>query len=253
MLENKTVLVCGAAGLIGKAVVTACLQQGARVIATDLAQQKLQPLIHEVDVAYRDNLITAALDIQNIDAISAILSQYQPDGAVNCSYPRNRDYGKHFFDVSLQSFNDNLSLNLGSAFLFMQQCAAYFKHKQQAFSLVNLASVYGVVAPRFDIYENTAMTMPVEYAAIKAGLIHLSKYAAAYVADSKFRVNLVSPGGINDKQPDAFLQAYRKKTLGKGMLDAADITGAIVFLLSEQARYINGQNIVVDDGFTLSG
>ena len=97
------------------------------------------------------------------------------------------------------------------------------------------------------------MTMPVEYAAIKSALIHLSKYAAAYVADSRFRVNLVSPGGITDKQPDSFLQAYKAKTLGKGMLDATDVTGAITFLLSDHARYTNGQNIVVDDGFTLCG
>ena len=95
--------------------------------------------------------------------------------------------------------------------------------------------------------------MPVEYAAIKSALIHLSKYAASYIADSRFRVNLVSPGGISDNQPEPFLQAYRTKTLGKGMLDAADITGAIMFLLSDHARFTNGQNIVVDDGFTLCG
>ena len=76
---------------------------------------------------------------------------------------------------------------------------------------------------------------------------------AAYVADSRFRVNLVSPGGILDKQPDSFLQAYQHKTLGKGMLDPTDVTGAIAFLLSDHARFINGQNIVVDDGFTLCG
>lgn len=254
MLNNKTILISGAGGLIGRAVVKACLAQGASVIATDLDKDNLQQRLQADGIAPAGNTLQlATLDLQQADAIQALLLQYQPDGAVNCSYPRNKDYGKHFFDVSLHSFNDNLSLNLGSAFLFMQQCAAYFKHVQRDFSLVNLASVYGVVAPRFDIYANTAMTTPVEYAAIKSALIHLSKYAAAYVADSRFRVNLVSPGGILDSQPEPFLQAYKKKTLGKGMLEAADVTGAIVFLLSEHARYTNGQNIVVDDGFTLCG
>ncbi|MAD74957.1 MAG: flagellin modification protein A [Rheinheimera sp.] len=254
MLDNKTILIAGAGGLIGRTVVKACLAQNAMVIASDLDQNKLEHLLLQdgIDI-HNDKLQLATLDLQQADSISEILSQYQPDGAVNCSYPRNKDYGKHFFEVSLQSFNDNLSLNLGSAFLFMQQCAAYFKQQPREFSLVNLSSVYGVVAPRFDIYNNTAMTMPVEYAAIKSALIHLSKYAASYIADSRFRVNLVSPGGISDNQPEPFLQAYRTKTLGKGMLDAADITGAIMFLLSDHARFTNGQNIVVDDGFTLCG
>lgn len=254
MLNNKTILIAGAGGLIGRAVVTACLAQNATVIATDLDQKALQQslLQNGFDLS-NEKLKIATLNLQQADDISSLLTHYRPDGAVNCSYPRTKDYGKHFFDVSLQSFNDNLSLNLGSTFLFIQQCAAYFKHQQLDFSLVNLASVYGVVAPRFEIYNNTTMTMPVEYSAIKSALIHLSKYAVSYVADSRFRVNLVSPGGIKDKQPDSFLQAYQAKTLGKGMLDATDVTGAIIFLLSEHARFINGQNVVVDDGFTLCG
>lgn len=254
MLNNKTILVAGAGGLIGRAVVKACLVQGANVIATDLDEDNLKQRLQADSIALTGNALQLArLDLQQAEAISALLTQFQPDGAVNCSYPRNKDYGKHFFDVSLQSFNDNLSLNLGSAFLFMQQCAAHFNKYPRDFSLVNLASVYGVVAPRFDIYANTAMTMPVEYAAIKSALIHLSKYAAAYIVDSRFRVNLVSPGGIFDNQPDSFLQAYQQKTLGKGMLHASDVTGTIVYLLSDFSRYTNGQNIVVDDGFTLCG
>lgn len=254
MLNNKTVLIAGAGGLIGRSVVKACLAAGASVIASDVDLSALKQRLQD-DGILSDNpkLTLTTLDLQNATAIQTLLQEHQPDGAVNCSYPRNKSYGKHFFDVSLQSFNDNLSVNLGSAFLFMQQCAAYFKQQQREFSLVNLSSVYGVVAPRFDIYNNTAMTMPVEYAAIKSALIHLSKYTAAYVADSRFRVNLVSPGGILDKQPASFLQAYQDKTLGKGMLDPTDVTGAIAFLLSDHARFINGQNIVVDDGFTLCG
>ncbi|MBU1310614.1 MAG: flagellin modification protein A [Gammaproteobacteria bacterium] len=254
MLNNKTVLIAGAGGLIGRSVVKTCLAQGAAVIASDLDIANLQKRLQDDGVVTDNSKLTlATLNIQDADAIQALLLKYQPDGAVNCSYPRNKSYGKHFFDVSLQSFNDNLSLNLGSAFLFMQQCAAYFKQQPREFSLVNLASVYGVVAPRFDVYANTSMTMPVEYVAIKSALIHLSKYTAAYVADSRFRVNLVSPGGILDGQAEPFLQKYQAKTLGKGMLDAADVTGAIAFLLSDHARFTNGQNIVVDDGFTLCG
>ncbi len=95
------------------------------------------------------------------------------------------------------------------------------------------------------------MTMPVEYAAIKSALIHLSKYVVAYMNDSKFRVNVVSPGGILDKQPEEFIEAYKKETLGKGMLNVSDVVGSILYLLSDSAQYVNGQNLIVDDGFSL--
>jgi len=172
-------------------------------------------------------------------------------GAVNSTYLLNKTYVRHFFEVSLDSFNENLSLHLGSAFLFTQQCAAYFKCKQQPFSLVNISSIYGVVAPKFDIYNNTPMTMPVEYAAIKSAIQHLNKYVVSYVNDSGFRINCVSPGGIFDHQPEAFLKAYKEKTHGAGMLDVKEVVGSVLFLLSEQSRYVTGQNIIVDDGFSL--
>ncbi|ENO1894603.1 SDR family oxidoreductase, partial [Vibrio vulnificus] len=118
-------------------------------------------------------------------------------------------------------------------------------------SLVNISSIYGVVAPKFEIYNNTPMTMPVEYAAIKSAIQHLNKYVVSYVNDSRFRINCVSPGGIFDHQPEAFLQAYKEKTHGAGMLDVEEVVGSVLFLLSEQSRYVTGQNIVVDDGFSL--
>ena len=116
---------------------------------------------------------------------------------------------------------------------------------------MTISSIYGVNAPRFEIYENTPMTMPVEYAAIKSAVLQLNRYLASYISDSRFRVNSVSPGGILDQQPGSFLEAYKKQTLGAGMLKPEDITGSIMFLLSDASRYINGQNIVVDDGFSL--
>ena len=107
------------------------------------------------------------------------------------------------------------------------------------------------MAPDFSIYEGTSMTTPVEYAVIKSGLIHLTKYMAKYLGGSNVRVNVISPGGINNGQPPSFTKAYGAKCLNKGMLDPADLTGALVFLLSDLSTYVNGQNLVVDDGFTL--
>ena len=94
------------------------------------------------------------------------------------------------------------------------------------------------------------MTMPVEYAAIKSGIIHLTKYVTSFTKKSKFRVNTVSPGGIIDNQDEAFIIQYERYSRLKGMLDPQDISGAVLFLLSDNSEFICGQNIVVDDGFS---
>jgi NAD(P)-dependent dehydrogenase (short-subunit alcohol dehydrogenase family) len=169
---------------------------------------------------------------------------------VNNAYPRGANYGREFFAVEYEDFCANLSMHLGGYFLCAQQFADYFK-RQRSGNIVNLSSIYGVVAPRFEIYEGTDMTMPVEYAAIKSGVIHLTRYMAAYLGPFGIRVNALSPGGIKADQPQRFQEQYRKETAGKGLLDASDLAGALVFLLSDASRHITGQNLIVDDGFTL--
>lgn len=253
MLINKNILVIGAGGLLGAKLVKSLLQHESNVLAVDIDIERLKDRLVEMKVDIDHPALSfASFDITDEAEVRGFFNSLTKiTGAVNCSYPRNKRYGSHFFDVKLADFNDNLSLHLGSSFLFMQQCAAYFKREKNDFSLVNISSIYGIVAPKFEVYDNTKMTMPVEYAAIKSALLHLSKYVVAYIADSRFRVNSVSPGGIFDHQPNEFLEAYKRKTLGKGMLDVEDVIGSIVYLLSDNARYVNGQNIVVDDGFVL--
>ncbi|OUR92449.1 flagellin modification protein A [Gammaproteobacteria bacterium 42_54_T18] len=253
MLKNNKILVVGAGGLLGARVVLSALEQNADVVAVDINLERMRARLTEQGINIENKkLETKKLDITNEGDVKEFFKhQIELSGAVNCSYPRNNTYGKHFFDVNLASFNDNLSLHLGSSFLLMQQCAVYFNRYKKPFSLVNISSVYGVIAPDFDIYDNTSMTMPIEYAAIKSAIIHLNKYVSKYVRDSAFRVNSVSPGGILDQQPDLFLEKYKAQTHGKGMLAMDDVIGSIIFLLSDQAQYIQGQNIVVDDGFSL--
>jgi NAD(P)-dependent dehydrogenase (short-subunit alcohol dehydrogenase family) len=253
LLVGETVLIVGAGGLLGVKVTRYALEQGAKVIAVDLSVDYLQARLSKEGVDITNlNLSCSSLDVTvEKDVISFFESDIEITGAVNCTYPRNKAYGAHFFDVKLSDFNENLSLHLGSAFLFTQQCAKYFKLNQKPFSLVNISSIYGVIAPKFEIYDNTPMSMPVEYAAIKSAILHLSKYAIKYVNNSQFRINSVSPGGIFDNQPEPFLNAYKALTNGEGMLDVNDIIGSIIFLLSPASKFVTGQNIIVDDGFSL--
>lgn len=253
MLDGQKVLVAGAGGLLGSTLVRDLLGEGANVVAVDINEDQMRRRLNELGVSLSgDELLSLTCDLTKKSEVEALFSQIPGlTGAVNATYPRNSAYGAHFLDVEVQDFNENVSLHLGSTFLFCQQAAKYFLRAQGNFSLVNISSVYGVVTPRFDIYEGTSMTMPVEYAAIKSAVIHLSKYIAAYVRDSRFRVNCVSPGGIRDCQPDRFIEAYKSHTFGNGMLTVDDVTGGIIYLLSDKARHVTGQNIIVDDGFSI--
>jgi NAD(P)-dependent dehydrogenase (short-subunit alcohol dehydrogenase family) len=172
------------------------------------------------------------------------------DAVVNSAYPRNRNYGRKLEDVTYEDFCENVGLHLGGYFLVMQQFGLFFK-KQGDGNIVNIASIYGTMAPRFDMYKGTSMTMPVEYAAIKAAVVHLTRYFAQYFKVDGIRVNCISPGGIIDNQDEKFLREYNSRCGDKGMLDPQDISGSVLFLLSDASQYITGQNLIVDDGFSI--
>jgi len=256
MLNNKIVVITGGAGLIGKEFVKAVFEHGGIAIIADINEEiglkVKEDLSNELN---SKNIDFIKLDITSKNSLNECIqyldNKYKRiDALVNNAYPRNKNYGKYFFDVEYSDFVENTGLNLGGYFTASQQFALYFQ-KQGYGNIVNISSIYGVVAPKFEIYENTPMTMPVEYAAIKSGLIHLTKYMAKYFKGMNIKVNTLSPGGILDAQPEKFLEKYKEQCLNKGMLDKSDMKGTLVYLLSDMSKYVNGQNIVVDDGFAL--
>jgi NAD(P)-dependent dehydrogenase (short-subunit alcohol dehydrogenase family) len=253
-LTSKTIVVVGACGRIGQELVGALLDAGANIVAVDHNEKALSGL--QKVYGTRRSIIYSQTDITDVGSILHMLTSATQhfggvDAAVNTAYPRNGNYGRKLFEVAYEDFCENLSLHLGGYFLFMQQCAKYSQSHDREFSLVNMSSIYGVIAPRFEVYEGTPMTMPVEYAAIKSALQHISSYVAAYMKGTQFRVNCVSPGGILDGQNASFVADYNKYCNDKGMLDAGDVVPTVLFLLSDASKYIVGQNIVVDDGFSL--
>jgi NAD(P)-dependent dehydrogenase (short-subunit alcohol dehydrogenase family) len=256
MLNNRVVIITGGAGLIGQEFVRAVVEQNGIAIIADIDGRVSKEVKYDLCAELSTkNIDTIELNITNLDSIlnmvSALHARYgRIDALVNNAYPRNKNYGRKFFDVEYSDFCENLNVNLGGYFLTSQQLARYFK-KQGYGNIVNIASIYGVIPPKFEVYENTAMTTPVEYAAIKSALIHLTKYMAKYFKGMNIRVNTLSPGGVLDGQNELFLEAYRKISLNKGMLDKSDLRGALIFLLSDLSKYVNGQNIVVDDGYSL--
>lgn len=255
LLAGKTVVVTGGAGLLGREFCSAIAGSGGRPIVADINLTAANAVAEEINACHPQGALAVGLDITSkssiTDAFASVLAQVGTvDAVVNNAYPRNRNYGRKLEDVEFEDFTENLSVHLGGYFLVSQQAAKLFLTSGGG-TIVNMSSIYGIMAPRFSIYADTPMTMPVEYAAIKSGVVHLTRYFAQYYKGKNIRVNAISPGGIEDGQPESFLSAYRAFCASKGMLDTTDLTGTLIFLLSDMARYVNGQNIVVDDGFSL--
>jgi len=255
MLSDKVVVVTGGAGLLGSSFCEAIVSNDGMVVIAEIDKQKAQGICDQFNKRFNNKAFAIEMDITNVESVeNAVieLSRNYPtiDAVVNNAYPRNKNYGNHFFDVTYDDFCQNTSMNLGGYFLVSQQFMKFFY--QQGFgNIINMASIYGAVPPRFQIYKDTKMTTPVEYSVIKSGLIHLTKYMAKYAKGKNIRVNSISPGGILDNQAESFLEAYESYCINKGMLSPEDICGALVFLLSDAAKFVNGQNLIVDDGFTL--
>lgn len=251
-LRNKNVLVLGASGRIGKELCKSILCEGASVFAADrMLCPEISALIDNEEKS-SNRIIFLEVDVTNEKQIIRLFRELPSlNGVVNCSYPMGENYGIDFLKQDLASFNSTLTAHLGSAFLVTQQAVKKFLEQGEVLSIVNFSSIYGSVAPRFEIYAGTQMTTPIEYPLMKAAIERLNGYVSKYVRDSRLRINTISPGGIYSEQPDSFIEKYRNYTRGKGMLNPENINGAVLFLISDNSKYVTGQNILVDDGFFL--
>ena len=251
-LKEKVVLITGATGRLGFAFSHRIVEAGGRVFLVDLNQSKgeeLSQMLGKENAPFLAEDITTLNGIQEV--VAACVSIFgKVDAVIHGAYPRSEGWGATLENLKPEHLFEDLNKQLGGAILLSQQVIKQFK--QQGFGqLIHISSIQGIAAPKFEHYEGTSMHSPIEYSAIKSGIIAISRWLAKRYRQQNIRINCVSLGGILDQQPESFLERYQASCNSKGMLDAQDIVGAILFLLSEQSSFITGQNIVVDDGWSL--
>jgi NAD(P)-dependent dehydrogenase (short-subunit alcohol dehydrogenase family) len=240
-LEGKCVVVTGSCGLLGKEMCMYLQQAGATVVGIDIVSQPESDLYIKADLTQEEELRRSIAKV--------LVSQGKIDGWINNAYPRTSDWAKKVEDIDMASWRSNVDMQMNSYFmcsrLVLQEMAKFGRG-----SVVNMSSIYGVVGPDFSIYSGTSMTMPAAYAAIKGGVINMTRYLASYFGPSGLRVNCISPGGIEDRQPDPFIENYCNKVPLRRMGTPKDIAPSVVFLMSDEAAYITGHNLMVDGGWT---
>lgn len=243
-LNNKVIIVTGGRGLIGREIVKELRERGAVAIDTDMSV--------DTDAEAR----TFHLDLTDNGSIDALieftLSNYggRIDGLINAAYPHTPDWGRYKFeDTPFEHWSENVRIQLNPVFYIDQQVARVMA-RQKSGSIVNFGSIYGIVGNDFTIYEEYGGSSPAEYCAIKGGIINFTRYMASYLGKDGIRVNCVCPGGIFDNQREEFLRAYNHRCPMKRMGNPDDIAPLCLFLVSDGAKYITGQIIAADGGWT---
>lgn len=251
-LKGKKAVVCGGAGLLGREIVLALAQAGAQVVIADvdersgekysklLKARKLKVIYHYIDVtdveALEDNLNNIIKKIKGVDIY------------VNTAYPRTPDWGSDIENISVSSWRKNVDMHLNAYALSSKFMAQHMKNKGG--SIINMGSIYGVGGPDFTVYKNTKMGNSLIYAAIKGGIVNLSRYLSAHYGRYNVRVNTVCPGGVLDGQNPVFVRNYNDKVPMKRMANKDEIASAVLFLASDAASYITGTTFMVDGGWT---
>jgi len=245
-LDDKVAMVTGASGQLGTQIVAAFQSMGAKVCAVDIAPaSKADEAVLAVEADIRDESAVEA-------AFNAAVERFgRVDILVNNA---GASVFEPFEERSEESFDTVMDVNLKGTFFctrqYVSQCRA---QKLSTGSIINIGSIYGVVSPDPRIYTDCPRKNSEIYGATKAGIISMTRYFATHLAGDGIRVNCVSPGGIlNPESPQGedFQNNYGHRCPMNRMANEEEIVGAIVYLASNLSSYTNGQNLVIDGGFS---
>jgi NAD(P)-dependent dehydrogenase (short-subunit alcohol dehydrogenase family) len=255
-LKGRVAVVTGGAQNFGLEIATGLGEAGADLAITSRDLAKATRIAADLATKLGVRVFPIAMDLVNEEAVKqafvAIHEHYgRIDVLVNNAGGHVPGSSGDVIDENLAAWNGYVQANLTGTFLCTRE-AARFMAERQGGSIINIASITSLIGRDRGIYADCAgMKNPVGYTAAKAGVLGLTFDAAADLARFGIRVNAISPGGFERGQPAAFVGRYSDRTmLGRMGRDGWDLKGPVAFLASEAARYITGQNLLVDGGFT---
>lgn len=260
-LTERIAVVTGGAGLLGRVFAHALAEHGAAVAVLDLDGASVEQVVQELradgadtigvvcDVAAPSSVVRAAATVREWRGVPHVL--------VNNAATKTDDVRAFFSDsasTDLDGWRKVMAVNLDGMFLVAREFGAAMVAEGRG-SIVQTASIYGVVAPDLRIYEGLSflgapMTSPVTYSASKAGVVGLTRHLAVEWAPSGVRVNTLVPGGVRSGQDPLFIERYAARTPLGRMADPEEMAGAVVFLAADASSYVTGQTITVDGGLT---
>lgn len=245
-LKGCNVLITGASGQLGTALAHGFREGGAKVFGFDLKPTR------EADVF--DGFATG--NVSKKSDVLAAFEQLAPSGGAFDILVNNAGIttSSPFVERTEEEFDKVYSVNVkGSFFCAQEFLKRYEQSELKDGAIVNIGSIYGVLAPDFRIYTDYGVVTPEVYGISKAGILQMTRYLAVLYANKGLRVNSVSPGGIFNRakpQGNDFVKRYSNRVPMGRMAQVEEIVPAIVFLSGKGASYITGQSLLIDGGLS---
>ncbi len=250
-VQQKTVVINGGHGLYGDCLVDTFAHAGAHVYITGRSIEKLQATA----ISYQKQGIEVyafALDLGKPESINSFVETIAQK-AINIDVLINNAVSRPMKSMSadISFFDESMHVNVTGVF-HLTRSIGNRMISQKSGSIINIASMQGMVGPDASLYENLEMDgfIP-DYFFHKAGMINLTRFLASYYGRYGIRCNCISPGGVySENLPIEFVNRYHQRTMLGRMATPADIAGLCIFLASNASSYITGVNIPVDGGYT---
>ncbi len=256
-LDGRVIVVTGAAGILGICFCKELLASGAKVVAIDHDDEALNRLV--LAVGSSKALAVFRADIRDRSQVAEIREKAEDifgpiDGLLNNAATKSPNFFEPFESFPIEDWDHVMSVNLTGAVVCAQVFGGEMARRRRG-SIVNVLSIYGILAPDQRIYEGSeylghAINTPAIYSASKAGLWGLTSYLSSYWGACGVRVNALTPGGIYSGQNETFVKRYSARVPLERMGAADDLCGALIYLMSDSSGYVTGQNIIVDGGLS---
>jgi len=268
-LSGRTAIITGACGLLGREHCDVLAQAGADIVVADLKPEATRKVAEDLARSRNVNVLPLEVDVSQKESVQQMVDRVinefgRVDILVNnaaltvkAGSEQLKDYFAPFEDYAVEMWESALRVTLTGTFLCSQAAGSQMV-KQNRGVIINLCSIYGLVAPDQRVYVNVrspydrsmAFNTPASYSATKGSILALTRYLAAYWAGRNIRVNALTPGGVFDGHDEEFVKNYAYRTPLGRMADRGEFRGAILFLASDASSYMTGANLVVDGGWT---
>lgn len=260
-VSNEIVLITGAVGQLGGEYVKIFLERGSKVVGIDIQSSAKNDAIA---LEYPKEYMFCAVDITNKCALQQSLKSIKSkfgtptvlinNAAIDSPPSAPPEENGPFENYPEKSWDQVMDVNLKGVYLCCQVFGTAMS-KAGVGSIINIASVYGVVSPDQNIYEYRRMRgevfyKPIAYAASKSGVLNLTRYLAVYWAKKNVRVNSLTIAGVFNNQEQAFLDSYCGRIPIGRMANVDEYNGSLIFLASQASLYMTGTNLVIDGGWT---
>jgi len=270
-LNGKVVLVVGGRGFLGRDFCYYLNKQKATVISADLEESSRAALLSDKK-KNQSGITQMNIDVTDSNSISNVIEQIidkykRIDVLVYSVSTKPKDFYLPYTECSLEGWQKVIHVELDGVFLVTKKIGQIMEKQQNGGSIILLSSMYGVVGNDQRIYEGANLdSIYVDkdensevkkiyshsvYSVVKGGLISLARYLAAYWGEKNIRVNCISPGGVSHSgENSTFVAKYSYKVPLGRKAEVDEISGGVVFLASDASKYMTGQNLIVDGGWT---